>query len=127
MTTVTVGELIDSGSASIQTGPFGTQFKAAEYTQSGRPVLNVKNVGFGDVREAGLEFISDVTAQRLSSHVLKHGDIVFGRKGAVERHAYIGDKFVGSVQGSDCIRLRVDSSVMHARFVSFALRTPSHQ
>jgi type I restriction enzyme S subunit len=126
VTTVTVGELIDEGAASIQTGPFGTQLKAAEYTTDGRPVLNVRNLGFGDVRANDLEFVSDETAGRLRAHILQAEDIVFGRKGAVERHAFIPVEFAGAVQGSDCIRLRLDSNRILPRFASFALRTESH-
>jgi type I restriction enzyme, S subunit len=126
MSTVTVGELIDAGFASIQTGPFGTQLKAAEYTNQGRPLLNVRNVGFGDVRSDDLEFVSDTTAERLRAHILQAEDIVFGRKGAVERHAFIPVEFAGSVQGSDCIRLRLDRRRVLPRFASFAFRTKSH-
>ena len=126
MKTVTVGELIDEGAASIQTGPFGTQLKAAEYTSDGRPLLNVRNVGFGEVRADDLEFVSDETAERLHAHVLQAEDIVFGRKGAVERHAFIPLEFAGAVQGSDCIRLRLDRSRILPRFASFALRTKAH-
>jgi type I restriction enzyme, S subunit len=126
VTQISVGTLVDEGFASIQTGPFGTQLKAAEYTEHGRPLLNVRNVGFGDVRDNDLEFVSDETADRLRSHILEPGDIVFGRKGAVERHAFIPARFGGAVQGSDCIRLRLDERRMVPRFVSFALRRPRH-
>lgn len=123
-----LGELVDSGCAAIRTGPFGTQLKASSYVAQGRPVLNVRNVGFGDVRPEKLEFIDEETAQRLAGHLLRAGDIVFGRKGAVERHAFIQEPYEGALQGSDCIRLRLDpNSPVLAHFVSYALRTPTHQ
>lgn len=123
-----VGDLVDAGFAEIKTGPFGTQLRASDYVSVGRPVLNVRNVGFGDVRPKDLEYVNEETAQRLSTHLLTVNDIVFGRKGAVERHAFIRDKFDGAMQGSDCIRLRVsDSSPMPARFITFVLRTKQHQ
>ena len=123
-----IGDLVDQGFAEIKTGPFGTQLRASDYVPSGRPVLNVRNVGFGDVRSDKLEYVDEVTAGRLSTHLLKKGDIVFGRKGAVERHAFIGTAFDGAMQGSDCIRLRVTSdSPVPAAFITFALRTTQHQ
>lgn len=123
-----VGDLVDAGFAEIKTGPFGTQLRASDYVHSGRPVLNVRNVGFGDVRPKDLEYVNEETAQRLSTHLLKVDDIVFGRKGAVERHAFINERYDGAMQGSDCIRLRVsDDSPMPARFITFALRTKQHQ
>lgn len=123
-----VGDLVDARVAEIRTGPFGTQLKASDYVEVGRPVLNVRNVGFGDVRSEKLEFIDEPTADRLSGHLLENGDIVFGRKGAVERHAFIRDNFVGALQGSDCIRLRLSANApIRAHFASFALRTTEHQ
>ena len=123
-----IGDLVDAGYAEVKTGPFGTQLRASDYVDSGRPVLNVRNVGFGDVRPKGLEYVDEATADRLSSHLLIPNDIVFGRKGAVERHAFISEEYAGAMQGSDCIRLRLsDDSPMPARFVTFALRTKQHQ
>lgn len=46
----TIGDFVEAGIADIQTGPFGTQLKANEYTPEGTPVINVRNVGFGDLR-----------------------------------------------------------------------------
>jgi type I restriction enzyme S subunit len=123
-----VGDLVDAGLAEIRTGPFGTQLRASDYVESGRPVLNVRNVGFGDVRTKDLEHVNEETATRLAGHLLRVNDIVFGRKGAVERHAFIGQEFDGAMQGSDCIRLRVsENSPMPAAFITFALRTKQHQ
>lgn len=123
-----VGDLVDAGLAEIRTGPFGTQLRASDYVSGGRPVLNVRNVGFGEVRSEKLEFVDEVTAGRLSGHILEEGDIVFGRKGAVERHAFIQGPFVGALQGSDCIRLRIlDGAPIRPGFATFALRTPEHQ
>jgi type I restriction enzyme S subunit len=71
-----VGDLVDAGEAEVKTGPFGTQLKASDYVEEGTPVINVRNIGFGDIRPEKLEFIADKTVQRLSSHLLQAGDIV---------------------------------------------------
>lgn len=120
-------KLVDSGEAKLQTGPFGTQLKASDYVDFGTPVINVRNVGFGDIRDKKLEFLDDKMVEKLSNHQLKRGDIVFGRKGAVERHAFIKDIGEGWVQGSDCLRLRITSEAVDSRFVSYYLRTKTHQ
>jgi len=125
--TITVRELISRGEADIQTGPFGTQLKASEYVDFGIPVINVRNVGFGNIRDAELEFITDAKAEKLKAHQLRKGDIVFGRKGAVERHALIDEEQSGWIQGSDCLRLRLKSSGVCERYASYYLRTRAHQ
>jgi type I restriction enzyme, S subunit len=124
---VTLGQLIDAGEASIQTGPFGTQFKASEYRSTGTPMINVKNIGQGAVKTEELERVGYETKERLASHVVQPGDIVFGRKGAVERHAFIREDQDGWMQGSDCIRLRLSSKRFLGRFVSYYLLTPRHR
>ena len=123
----TVQNLVDQGYAEVKTGPFGTQLHASDYVENGIPVINVRNIGFGDIRPEKLEYISEGTAQRLSSHLLKPNDIVFGRKGAVERHAFIKQAHDRWFQGSDCLRLRVNGETVDPRFVSYCFLTEAHK
>src|SRR5690554_4775007 len=124
---VKIGELINAGEAEIQTGPFGTQLKASDYSDHGYPVINVRIVGFGDLRKENLEFINDRIAEKLPTHRLMQKDIVFGRKGAVERHGFITEAEEGWYQGSDCLRLRFNSPRINPKFISYFLRTQAHQ
>lgn len=127
MDTVLIRDLVQRQEVEIKTGPFGTQLKASEYVNEGTPVLNVRNLGFSTVNTEKLEMVGDETLERLSAHKLHTGDIVFGRKGAVERHAYIGENEDGWMQGSDCIRLRVKSDGINARYLSYFFLTPQHR
>lgn len=127
MDTVLIRDLVQRQEVEIKTGPFGTQLKASEYVNEGTPVLNVRNLGFSTVNTEKLEMVGDETLERLSAHKLHTGDIVFGRKGAVERHAYIGENEDGWMQGSDCIRLRVKSDSINARYLSYYFLTPQHR
>ncbi len=63
----------------VKTGPFGTQLSAEEYVDEGVPIINVKNIGYGSIKDEDLDQIPDVVKERLSAHVLQRGDIVFGR------------------------------------------------
>lgn len=92
--------------AQLQTGPFGTQLHSDEYVSFGTPVINVKNIGYGHIVSENLDYLSEETCERLSSHRLLFGDIVFGRKGSIDRHAFINKEQEGWIQGSDCIRVR---------------------
>ena len=125
--TIKIRRLVDEGKAHSQTGPFGTQLKASDYVSSGVPVINVKNVGMGEIIEDNVEFVSEAKASQLSSHVLQKNDIVFGRKGAIERHGLVGERHAGWLQGSDCIRLRISPLAYNPIFVSFFFRTKKHQ
>lgn len=92
--------------ANLQTGPFGTQLHSDEYVAYGTPIINVKNIGHGHVIPDNLDYLSEETCERLSAHRLQYGDIVFGRKGSIDRHAFVEKMHEGWIQGSDCIRVR---------------------
>ena len=78
-----IQDLIARGEAELKTGPFGTQLHASDYVETGTPVINVRNIGFGNIKEESIEFISETTVQRLQPHLLQARDIVFGRKGGL--------------------------------------------
>lgn len=124
---ITVRELVEKGQAEIKTGPFGTQLHASDYVEHGTPVINARNIGFGNIRPEKLEYISDETVKRLSSHLLRPADIVFGRKGTVERHVFIKQEQNDWFQGTDCLRLRLISPDVEPRFVSYYLMTDGHK
>ena len=124
---VTIGNLVDHGAADIQTGPFGTQLKASQYVEDGTPVINVRNIGYGSLKPDKLEFVAEETTERLAAHLLEPDDIVFGRKGAVDRHLHVTEEQAQWLQGSDCIRLRFLTDDIVTRFVSYSFLTIAHQ
>jgi type I restriction enzyme, S subunit len=122
-----IGDLVDKDRASIQTGPFGTQLKASDYIDEGTPVINVRNIGYGALRPDKLEYVGEQTTHHLSAHLLRERDIVFGRKGAVDRHLFVTKEHENWMQGSDCIRLRFTTDEVCPRFVSYAFLRNEHQ
>lgn len=120
-------DFVQRGEVEIKTGPFGTQLKASEYVEQGTPVLNVKNLGYSTVVKSKLDRVGPSTIERLSMHILHCGDIVFGRKGAVDRYAYISGEEEGWMQGSDCIRVRVKTEKINPRYLSYYFLTPEHR
>ena len=124
---VLLGNLVDEGSLDILTGPFGTQLKASDYTKIGTPVINVRNIGYGDLKPEKLEYVPEPVVQKLERHILQKGDIVFARKGAVDRHLLVEESQSGWMQGSDCIRIRLSSRKVSHKFLSYSLRLESHK
>ena len=118
---------MDKGEVELQTGPFGTQLHASDYVETGTPMINARNIGFGEIRTEKLEYLSEDTIKRLSSHLLHTGDLVFGRKGTVERHVLIRPEYDGWFQGTDCLRIRFKSKSINPRFVSYTFLTDYHK
>jgi type I restriction enzyme S subunit len=124
-TKATLGDLIACGEGELQTGPFGTVLKASEYSCSGAPVISVGEIQVGRIQLSDrTPRISDATKQRLPQFILENGDIVFGRKGGIDRNALIGSREHGWFLGSDGIRLRL-SQRFDSRFMSYQLRLPA--
>jgi type I restriction enzyme S subunit len=122
---VSLGELQTEGLADIQTGPFGTVLKASEYTNHGVPVISVGEIRTGFIQISGrTPFVSKKITKRLPQFVLNHGDIVFGRKGAIDRNSIINENQSGWFLGSDGIRLRLSQEI-NSIFVSYQLRSNS--
>jgi len=121
-----LGDLIADKSADLQTGPFGTMLNASEYVIEGTPVIAVQDIGENKLVYHKFVFVNAETAQRLSRYRVKENDIIFGRKGAVERRALIKKEEEGWLQGSDCIRLRFSDSV-DPKFASYQFGTKYYQ
>ena len=121
-----LGELVADKSADLQTGPFGTMLNASEYVIEGTPVIAVQDIGENKLVYHKFVFVNAETAQRLSRYRVIENDIIFGRKGAVERRALIKKKEEGWLQGSDCIRLRFFDKV-EPKFASYQFGTKYYQ
>ncbi|MCP4457856.1 MAG: restriction endonuclease subunit S, partial [Cytophagales bacterium] len=107
-----LGELESVGEADIQTGPFGTVLKTSEYADVGSPVISVGEIRYGYLQVfKHTPVVSEETKKRLPQFVLKEGDIVFGRKGAIDRNAIIQRHQEGWFLGSDGIRLRLSGDI----------------
>jgi type I restriction enzyme S subunit len=121
-----LGELIADKAAELQTGPFGTMLNASEYVSKGTPVIAVQDIGENKLVYHKFVFVDESTAQRLSRYRVQENDIIFGRKGAVERRALIKKQEEGWLQGSDCIRLRFFNKV-DPIFASYQFGTNYYQ
>ncbi len=120
----TIGEIIKKNGGNIKTGPFGTVLKAKEYSRYGVPIISVGEIDYGvfKIRDSTPRAPIEVT-QRLPEFLLEEGDIVFGRKGAVDRNAMVKSEQVGWFLGSDGIRLRLHSNV-NSQFIAYQLQDP---
>ncbi|UWR15597.1 restriction endonuclease subunit S [Sulfitobacter sp. M368] len=115
----TIGEIIAEYGGSIKTGPFGTTLKASEYTSTGVPLISVKEIGAGTFHiDDKTPRVDEKVTLRLPEYLLEKGDIVFARKGSVERSAIVGEDQVGWFLGSDGIRLRLPTTV-NAQYVKY--------
>ena len=121
----TIGQIISDNGGSVKTGPFGTALKASEYVSDGVPLISVREIGHGSFHiDTKTPRVSPETTSRLSEYLLEPGDIVFARKGGIERCSLVRKAQVGWFLGSDGIRLRPPKNC-DARFLAYSLQTQS--
>ncbi len=102
----TLGETVTRTGGVIQTGPFGSQLHASDYTLLGTPLIMPINLGDNEVIEAGISRIGDKDVRRLRRHALREGDIVFSRRGDVGRRSIIQEGQAGWLCGTGCLAAR---------------------
>lgn len=110
--------------ADVQTGPFGSQLHQSDYVAYGIPSIMPVNIGNRlDIITDKIVYVSEEDADRLKKYRVKEGDIVYSRRGDVEKCAYIGTKENGWLCGTGCLRIRIDMTMAHPRFVAYYLST----
>lgn len=118
----TLGAICSVQGGSIQTGPFGSQLHASDYSEHGTPVVMPADIQSGRVSTAAIARVSAEHVERLSQHKLELNDIVFSRRGDVTRYARVTEREVGWLCGTGCLKVRVGfSSIASPEWVAIAL------
>lgn len=120
----TLGKVVTRGGGSIQTGPFGSQLHASDYVPVGIPSIMPVNIGDNRLIREGIACITEADAQRLSKHIVRKGDIIYSRRGDVERRALVRDAEEGWFCGTGCLKIRLGSGVVLPEFAAFYLGHP---
>ena len=118
---VTLGEACRRGGGDVQTGPFGSQLHASDYVPVGIPSIMPKNIGENRVDITNIARITPEDAKRLSRYLVKPGDIVYSRRGDVERRALIRKEEEGWLCGTGCLRIRSGKGIVDPRYASYYL------
>jgi len=121
----TLGEVCRRGGGGIQTGPFGSQLHASHYVPVGVPSIMPTNIGDNRIVEEGIVRVSEEDASRLVQHRVRTGDIIYSRRGDVEKRALIREDEQGWLCGTGCLKVRVGSGIVDPLFASLFLGHPS--
>ena len=79
--------------AKIQTGPFGSQLHKSDYKSTGIPCIMPCNITANlDICCSNIAYISEEDADSLCKHKTQKGDIIYSRRGDIEKCAYISEK-----------------------------------
>lgn len=114
-----------SAVAEVQTGPFGSQLHAADYVPVGVPVIMPNNIGQRlTLNEANMSFITEADTTRLARYKVQEGDIVFSRRGDVDKCILIDARKSGWFCGTGCLFARLNSTKVDPTFVAYQFDGP---
>ena len=117
----TLGEIITANDGFIQTGPFGSQLHVSDYKEIGIPVVMPINIKDGKINLTDIKRISDRKVDELNRHKLQPGEIVYSRRGDLERHALVTNREKGWLCGTGCLKINIGKSKVYPPFLSYYL------
>lgn len=119
-----LGDVCKRGGGNIQTGPFGSQLHQSDYVEHGIPSIMPVNIGDNRIFETGIARITLEDATRLIKYRVQKGDIVYSRRGDVERRSLVREHEDGWLCGTGCLRVRFGEGIVDHIYASYYLAHP---
>lgn len=117
---IPLGEVIHKHGGFIQTGPFGSQLHSSDYVTDGVPVVMPQDISGGRVSLDSIAGVSESMASRLHRHRMQPGDVVFARRGNLERCAEITARERDWLCGTGCLLVRTPAAVLSAGWLALS-------
>jgi type I restriction enzyme S subunit len=119
-----VATTLGTATGGVFTGPFGSLLHKRDYVEDGIPLVNPAHITDVGIEPDWRKTVSADTAQRLSSYILREGDIVIGRRGEMGRCALVTGIEDGWLCGTGSFLIK-PSSRCDARYLVRFLRSES--
>lgn len=110
--------------ADIITGPFGSALHQYEYVDEGVPVIMPQDIENRSVSYEKIAHITKQKAEELSRFTVIENDIVYARRGDIEKHAFITFSLNEAICGTGCLRVRIRDTSVNPLFLSYFLDKP---
>jgi type I restriction enzyme S subunit len=117
-----LGKRLQQNSGFVQTGPFGSQLHAREYTDDGVPVIMPQDIIEGRITDENIARIPETKAEELRRHRVECGDLVFARRGDLGRCTVVTEKEVGWLCGTGCLLMRFKHNNLVPQWLSRVYR-----
>lgn len=120
----TVAQVASPEDGALAIGPFGSNLKVSDYTDSGVPLVFVRNIRSESFDGAGAKYISPEKALELQAHTVDGGDLLITKMGDPPGDATIYPRTAPrAVITADCIKLRPHPLLRCPEFLLWAIRS----
>ena len=105
-------------------GPFGSNLKTRDYTDSGVQVIRLENIGYGDFITAKESYVSVDKYETIKKHTVFPGDIVFSSfvtDGI--RSALVPASIPYAVNKADCFAVHFHGKTVSNEYVAYLLQS----
>ncbi|WP_298219877.1 restriction endonuclease subunit S [Halothiobacillus sp.] len=101
-----ISTTLGKATGGIYTGPFGSLLHKSDYVTNGIPLVNPAHISATGIEPDMQKTVSKETAERLSSYIMREGDIVIGRRGEMGRCALVTSVEDGWLCGTGCFFIK---------------------
>lgn len=117
-------QLAGSDAYSLAIGPFGSNLKVSDYTNSGIPLVFVRNIRSESFGGEATKYVSEAKAIELKPHQIEAGDVLITKMGEPPGDACLyphGNPT--AIITADCIKFRLANSIHLPTFFVFAINS----
>ncbi|MCI0992545.1 restriction endonuclease subunit S [Pseudomonas corrugata] len=109
---------------SLAIGPFGSNLKVSDYRDDGKPLVFVREIRAGCFGDKKTKFITPEKFDELSAHQISAGDILVTKMGDPPGDVAIYPATApDAVITADCIKLRVNESVILREYAYYQMKS----
>jgi type I restriction enzyme, S subunit len=117
-------DLVENPKKDIVDGPFGSNLKANEYTDSGVPVFKIQNIKANQFINKNINYIKKEKAKELHRHSFKSGDLIITKLGnPLGLCCKVPDKYNYGIIVADLMRFRPSIERVFDKYVIHAINS----
>ncbi|TVT47923.1 MAG: hypothetical protein FHK82_17900, partial [Sedimenticola thiotaurini] len=121
-----LAELAINPKDDIVDGPFGSNLKASEYTETGVPIIRLQNIKRNYFLDKNIKCVTPVKAEQLSRHSFKPGDLLITKLGAPLGVACIAPHSIGEgIIVADLVRARLPEDQVDTKYITYLINSPA--
>lgn len=121
---VELKDLTENSKDDIVDGPFGSNLKSSEYTETGIPVFKIQNIKENRFVDKNINFVSPTKAEELSRHSFQKGDLIITKLGnPLGLCCKVPEKYPYGIIVADLMRFRPSARRVTIQYLMYGINS----